>query len=167
MDAIHTRGAKSAKGYGFAIGNLGSQFADIGVSLASGQALWLVAIQQGSQIAGVFGMMAASAGGLRGALAGMAATLAPAVAAMAPFLIVAGAAAAAMALFHREVSKGIDEKALVAGLKLTEEQLKRVKDHRLRRHREGDLPGAWPLHHGKPDGRRAEGVAEGRERLAR
>jgi hypothetical protein len=128
MDAIHTRGAKSAKGYGFAIGNLGSQFADIGVSLASGQALWLVAIQQGSQIAGVFGMMAASAGGLRGALAGMAATLAPAVAAMAPFLIVAGAAAAAMALFHREVSKGIDEKALVAGLKLTEEQLKRVKD---------------------------------------
>lgn len=43
--------------------NLGRQFADVGVSLAGGQSPFMVLVQQGSQIADVFGSSQAGAGG--------------------------------------------------------------------------------------------------------
>lgn len=55
----------------FELINLGRQIQDVGVSLASGQALFTVAIQQGSQIADVFATSGISAGGFARQIAGM------------------------------------------------------------------------------------------------
>lgn len=124
----HTAGAKTAKLQAHELANLGSQFADVGVSLASGQALWMVAIQQGSQIGGVWSGAAARGVTLNAALKGIAASAAPAAVALAPLVALAGAGALAFGLMHRELAKEYP-KDITDGLGLTEEQLKRV-EHR-------------------------------------
>jgi hypothetical protein len=128
MGGLHAAGAKGARLQAHEMANLGSQFADIGVSLASGQALWLVAIQQGAQIGGVYGSAAARGATLSGVLGQLGTAVGSVASKFGPLLIVVAATAAAMALFHREVGKDQDAKKLIASLNLTEEQLKRVKD---------------------------------------
>jgi len=80
---------------GHQVGNMAAQFQDIGVSLASGQSPFLVAIQQGSQLSQIIGPM-----GLRGGLAALGTGL---VAMVNPvnlfFLGLAAAGAAGTALF--------------------------------------------------------------------
>lgn len=68
ITAVHGKAAGGAKLQAYELSNLGAQFADIGVSLASGQALWLVAIQQGAQIAAIWGDAAARGVVLKAAL---------------------------------------------------------------------------------------------------
>lgn len=126
MNVVHGAGAKAARLHGHELANLGSQFADIGVSLASGQALWLVAIQQGAQIGGIYGSAAARGATLSGVLGQLAGTVGRLVA---PFLKVAGVIGVfvtGLALMHRELSKRYPDD-ITKGLGLTAEQMEDVK----------------------------------------
>jgi len=105
IDTIHRKAGAGAKLQAYELANLGSQFADIGVSLASGQALWLVAIQQGAQIGGVFGAAAARGVGFRAALAGVAQAAGSLLVRFAPIGTAIAVATSAFGLFEREIDK--------------------------------------------------------------
>lgn len=117
---------KGAKLAAHEMANLGSQFADIGVSLASGQALWLVAIQQGAQIGGIYGNAAARGVTFASALEGIAAAAAPAMAVLGPLALVVGSIGLAFAVGAKEINDSNQD--MINSLGLTEEQLKRVKN---------------------------------------
>lgn len=106
--------------------NLGRQFADVGVSLASGQAIWMVAIQQGAQIGEVFAEARTRGVGLSAAIRSIMASAAPLLAVLLPIAAVVGTVAAGFGLLHREMSKGYPDD-LTRGMGLTAEQLDRVK----------------------------------------
>ncbi|MGX8273044.1 phage tail length tape measure family protein [Brevundimonas diminuta] len=106
--------------------NLSRQFADVGVSLASGMNPMLVFIQQGPQIADVFQQAAAEGRNFNTVLSGLYARLAPVLAPLAAVAVAAGSATAGFGLLNRELQKGIPDDITV-GLGLTEEQLKRVE----------------------------------------
>lgn len=127
VTAAHVAGAKAARLQSYEMVNLGRQFADVGVSLASGQALWMVAIQQGAQIGEVYGVAATRGVTFGGVLRQLAGAAVPVVAALAPIAAIVGAAAGGFALLNRELQKGMPAD-LTEGLNLTEEQLKRVED---------------------------------------
>ena len=82
--------------------NLFFQANDIGVGLASGQALGTVLIQQGSQILGIYG----ANGGLRQGLKLLYKDFAALVLPFAPLLAAIGAVAGAFSLLQNEVNKG-------------------------------------------------------------
>lgn len=107
--------------------NLSRQFGDVGVSIASGMPIWMVAIQQGDQIRGTFAEASARGVGFGAAMRSVAASLGPV---LIPLGLVAAAAAVASAgfgLLHRELGKSYPDDITV-GLGLTEEQLRRVED---------------------------------------
>lgn len=106
--------------------NLSRQFADVGVSIASGMPIWMVAIQQGSQIGDTFQTAAQRGVGFSAVIRGVTASLGGLLLVLSPIVAVTGAVAGGFALLHRELSKGYP-KDITEGLGLTEEQLKRVE----------------------------------------
>lgn len=105
--------------------NLSHQVQDVIVSLQGGQKPMTVLLQQGSQIGSIFGGSGAGAGAIFKQLASIVGRL---VARLLPFAAVVGAALAPFSLFTREMNKGFDSDAYVKGLKLTEDQLKKLKE---------------------------------------
>ncbi len=105
--------------------NLSYQANDVVVSLASGQKPMMVMMQQGAQIGQIFGASGAGAGAIFKQLAGIVGRL---IARLLPFAAVITAALAPFSLFTREFNKGIDADKMVKDLKLTEDQLKTLKD---------------------------------------
>ncbi|CAN7168158.1 phage tail length tape measure family protein [Brevundimonas sp. LjRoot202] len=117
--------------------NLGRQFADVGVSLASGQAIWMVAIQQGAQIGEVFAEARNRGIGLSAALQSLRATavstgaavwtaLAPLLPIIAAIAAAAGTVAIGWGLATRSLRNDIGD--LTDGMNLTEAQMKRLKE---------------------------------------
>lgn len=104
--------------------NLAYQVNDVVVSLGSGQKPMQVFLQQGAQIGQIFGTSGVGAGAILRQLGGIVARLIPPLLA---FAAVIGVVTAPFALFTREFNKGVDSKKLVDGLKLTEDQLKKLK----------------------------------------
>jgi len=120
--------AKTGRAAGLArheLVNLSYQANDVVVSLASGQKPMMVLMQQGAQIGQIFGASGAGAGAIFKQLAGIVGTL---IARLLPFAAVVTAALAPFSLFTREFNKGIDGDKMVKDLKLTEDQLKKLKE---------------------------------------
>lgn len=109
INSLQGATAKGARLAGHEMANLGSQFADIGVSLASGQALWLVAIQQGAQIGGIYGQAASRGVTLTNVLGQLGGAVGSLVTKFGPLLVVTAAIGGAFALFEREVDKSTDQ----------------------------------------------------------
>ncbi len=96
--------------------NLIAQLNDVGVSLASGQALWMVAIQQGSQIATIWGP---EEGGVARAFKETGALAAQAAVKLGPLIAVAGAVALGIEAIAVAASKASSGKAVSFGNVLT------------------------------------------------
>jgi hypothetical protein len=90
--------AKSLRVTTRAAAGLGSQFADVGVSLAGGINPMMVLIQQGPQIAGVLGEASAAGVGFSAVLKGVWASVSPLLAAFAPWI--AGLAAVGAGVWY-------------------------------------------------------------------
>lgn len=119
--------ARGAMGLTAAEGlNLSRQFADVGVSVASGMPIWMVAIQQGAQIGDTFQTAAQRGVGFRMVLDSIYLRLAPLIAALGGAAIAAGAIGSVFALAARDVNRG--SAGMASDLALTEEQMKRLKD---------------------------------------
>lgn len=126
VNGLHGATAKGAKLAGHEMANLGSQFADIGVSLASGQALWLVAIQQGAQIGGIYGQAAGRGVTLTNVLGQLGGAAGGVVSKFGPLLLVTAAIGGAFAIATQQINEG--NKDIAAGLGLTAEQMEKVKN---------------------------------------
>lgn len=121
MDAVrHTAGLTTNETL-----NLSRQFADVGVSIASGMPIWMVAIQQGSQIGDTFQMAAQRGVSFRMALDSIYLRLAPLLAPLAAIGVAVGAVSSMFALAARDVNKGSAE--MIRDLNLTEDQMKKLK----------------------------------------
>lgn len=118
VDTMHQAAGKGAKLQAHELANLGSQFADIGVSLASGQALWLVAIQQGAQIGGIWGQAAGRGATLAATVKQLTDVVGGFLVRMAPLIAIVAAAGGAFLLWRKYVD---DSKE---ALKLTTEASK-------------------------------------------
>jgi hypothetical protein len=119
--------------------NMSRQFADVGVSLASGISPIMVLIQQGPQIADGFAIAGQAGIGFRGIIASLYATMAP----LLPLIIGVTAAAAAIAAPFAIGAQQINaaNKDLIDGLGLTKDQLEEVKNEGVTM---GDvLTGTW------------------------
>lgn len=101
LQKAHGTAGEAAKLQSYQLLNLGRQGADVFVSLASGQAIWMVAIQQGAQIGEIFADAATQGVGLKAALAGIAAQVGPMLAIGAPLIAIGGAIAAAAIAFNQ------------------------------------------------------------------
>lgn len=86
------------------VGNLVHQINDVGVSLASGQSPFIVMLQQGSQIAGVFG----PGTGITGIMRGLGQAIFSIVRQFAPVLAIVGAGAAVFGVLTNEINKTTD-----------------------------------------------------------
>jgi len=110
--------------------NLSRQIADVGVSLASGQALWMVAIQQGAQLGDIY--QTASARGVTfSAMIGTAGRqIGGFVARVAPAAALLAAAGAAIALPWKVAAEEIEDSSerIARSLGATETQMKRIKE---------------------------------------
>jgi hypothetical protein len=106
--------------------NLGRNFADVGVMLASGQNPFMTLLQQGPQIADVFHTASLRGLGFKAVLAEIIGMAAPFVAVLAPIAVVAGAIGGAFAISAQQINK--DNKGLIDSLHLTKEQLEDVKN---------------------------------------
>ncbi|MDP1599023.1 phage tail length tape measure family protein [Phenylobacterium sp.] len=126
VNGLHGATAKGAKLAGHEMANLGSQFADIGVSLASGQALWLVAIQQGAQIGGIYGQAAGRGVTLTNVLGQLGGAAGGVVSKFGPLLLVTAAIGGAFAIATQQINEG--NKDIAKGLGLTAEQMEKVKN---------------------------------------
>lgn len=93
--------------------NLGRQLGDVGVSLASGMPLWMVAIQQGDQIRGTFAEAATRGVGFRQALVGLAGSMGPVTAGLG---LAGGAAAALVGLWSSGENSALSYERVVTGL---------------------------------------------------
>lgn len=89
------------------LGNMVYQVQDVGVSLASGQNPFIVMIQQGSQIAGVYG----PGTGLTQIMKGFGQAIFSVARQFAPVLIAVGAGAAAFGILTNEINKTTDVSA--------------------------------------------------------
>jgi hypothetical protein len=105
--------------------NLGRQFADVGVSLASGQAIWMVAIQQGAQVGEVFAEARTRGVGFAAALGSIGNMLRPVLALLGPIALAAAAVGSVFSLAARDVNKGADEMGRDLGL--TKDQMEALK----------------------------------------
>lgn len=86
------------------VANLTHQINDVGVSLASGQSPFMVMVQQGSQIAGVFG----PGTGITGIMKGLGQAIFSIARTFAPVLIAVGAVAGVFGVLTREINKTTD-----------------------------------------------------------
>lgn len=123
LAAAHTAGAKAAGLQRHELLNLGYQFQDIGVSLASGMNPAVVAAQQGSQVFQILSASGVKTGDvlrqLGSVVGGVATRFGP--------LIVAGAAfGGAFAIAAQQINA--ENKELIDTLGLTEKQLAKVKN---------------------------------------
>lgn len=119
--------AKSGKAAGLArheLQNLSYQVNDVIVSLGSGQRPMQVFLQQGAQIGQIFGGSGAGAGAIFKQLAGIVGSL---LMRLLPLAAAITAVLLPFSLFTREFNKGIDGTKLVNDLKLTEDQIKKLK----------------------------------------
>lgn len=101
LQKAHSAAGDAAKLQSYQLLNLGRQGADVFVSLASGQALWMVAVQQGAQIGEVFAEAKTQGVGFKAAIAGI-------VAEFGPFLAVAAPVAAIASLLALGVKRAND-----------------------------------------------------------
>jgi hypothetical protein len=106
--------------------NLGRQFADVSVSLASGQAIWMVAIQQGAQIGEVFAEARQRGVGFGDALGDLFEKSRKVLGVLAPLGLAAAAFGGAFALASRSIMKDIGDVRDEMGL--TQDQLKQLKE---------------------------------------
>lgn len=141
IHAAQVRGARVAKLQAHEVTNLGRQFADIGVMLASGQNPLMTILQQGPQVADVFASAKARGVGFKAVLGEIAAMAGP----LLPLLLAIAAAAATIgivgAVGAQQMNK--EHKDLIKTLGLTKEQLKRVKEENITM---GDvLMGTWDV----------------------
>lgn len=109
LQKAHGGAGEAAKLQTYQLLNLGRQGADVFVSLASGQALWMVAVQQGAQIGEIFAEAKTQGVGLKAALGGIAESLAP-FAGLAAGLLALGAGLAVVAV---GVKRNLDNDAAV------------------------------------------------------
>ena len=93
LQKAHGGAGEAARLQSYQLLNLGRQGADVFVSLASGQALWMVAVQQGAQIGEVFAEAKTQGVGFKAALAGIAAQVGPMLAVVGPIIAIGGAIA--------------------------------------------------------------------------
>lgn len=126
QNAALAKGVASSKHMTQATLNLSRQFADVGVTAAMGMSPLMILIQQGPQIADAFQTAATQGLSAKTVLANFAAQAGRLVVMLAPVALVVGAVAAAFGLLHRELSKKYPDD-ITKGMKLTEEQLKRVE----------------------------------------
>jgi len=105
LNATHINATKSTKALQQAGLNLSRQFADVGVSLASGISPLMVLIQQGPQVADGFAMAKTQGLGFSAVVKGLAASIAPALPLMLGIGAAVGVVVGAFALFEREVDK--------------------------------------------------------------
>jgi hypothetical protein len=127
MNAAQARGAKAIGLTATESLNLSRQMADVGVSLAMGMNPLMVMIQQGPQVADIFGQASARGVGFSGALRGMVAAAGP----LLPILVAVGAAAAVVAggvaLAANQLNKGGESAAeLQKRLGLTDAEMKKM-----------------------------------------
>lgn len=106
--------------------NLSRQFADIGVTAAMGMNPLMILIQQGPQIADAFAMAKTQGLGFTAVLRGLWTALLPFLPVLLGIAAVVGTVAAGFALLDRQLRKGYPDD-ITKGMKLTEEQLDRVK----------------------------------------
>lgn len=102
-------------------GNIAAQFQDIGVQLAGGQSPFLIALQQGSQLNGVFAQMG---GGVKGVLAGLGGAVTQLVSPLS--LVTLGAIAAGGALVQWFMASKTEALSLKDALSGLEEAVSRV-----------------------------------------
>ncbi|PZR36499.1 phage tail length tape measure family protein [Caulobacter segnis] len=86
LEKAHAGAANGAKLQSYQLLNLGRQFTDVGVSIASGQPVWMVAIQQGAQIGEVFAEARTQGVSLKSALGSVAAVAVDMVKKFAPLI---------------------------------------------------------------------------------
>jgi len=118
--ALDGTGRVAAKS-GYIMTQFSFQLNDVATMAAMGAPPMQIFASQAGQI---FQLAQMAEGGVKG----FAAQLGSLALAFAPFIAVAGVAVGAFALFSRSVSSGIDTKAMVDGLGLTREEIKKLKD---------------------------------------
>jgi hypothetical protein len=127
MNAAQARGAKAIGLTATESLNMSRQMADVGVSLAMGMNPLMVMIQQGPQIADIFGQASARGVGFSGALRGMVAAAGPLAPALATVAAVAAVVAGGVAIVANQLNKGGESaEQLQKRLGLTDEQMKKV-----------------------------------------
>jgi hypothetical protein len=121
MTGAHDKGAASVARHGHTLTQFTFQLNDVATMAMSGAKPMQIFATQAGQI---FQIAQMAEGGVKGfalQLGGLALAYAPVIAA-------AAVAVGGLALFDRAVSKGVDTKAMVAGLGLTHDEIKRLKD---------------------------------------
>lgn len=106
--------------------NLTRQFTDVGVSIATGMPIWMVAVQQGAQIGDVFQTASMRGVGFRDVLASIWRAASPLMAVLAPVAIGAGAVAASLGLLNRSMASDIG--SVTDSLGLTADQVEYLKE---------------------------------------
>lgn len=128
MVVAHSSGGKAARVQAGEMLNLSRQFADIGVTAAMGMSPLMILIQQGPQIADIFGGMAARGLNVSTAMRAMAASTMAAVVPFAPLIAAVGGVAAviggSLAIAANKINKDVGD--LTKGMGLTAEQMERV-----------------------------------------
>lgn len=123
-----TRAGTSSRLAAHHVQNLGFQFTDLGVQIASGANPMMAFIQQSGQISGIMSQAGIGVKGLAGEIAGMVSRFTAAHPYLTAFVVVAGAAASAMGLFTATMNH--DKKAEIDAFKnslgLTREELKEL-----------------------------------------
>ena len=105
MNAAQARGAKAIGFTATESLNLSRQMADVGVSLAMGMNPLMVMIQQGPQVADIFGQASARGVGFSGALKGMVAAAGPLLPILVGLAAAAGIVAGGVALAANQLNK--------------------------------------------------------------
>ncbi len=125
LQQVHGLGAKGMRLQAHEAANLGRQFADVGVQLASMQNPLMVLVQQGPQIADVFSTAAARGVSFKMVLADIYVMAAPFLAVLLPIAAAAAAIGGAFAISAQQINK--DNSDLIKGLGLTADQMENVK----------------------------------------
>lgn len=127
LNGMQVRGAATARLTTQESLNLSRQFADVGVSLASGMPLWMVAIQQGSQIGDTFQTAGMRGVGFGAVIKDVTQSLGGLVRAFLPVLAVAAAVTAALATTAHTLNRtGEEADDLQRRLGLTDAEMKKL-----------------------------------------
>jgi hypothetical protein len=127
MNAAQARGAKAIGLTTAESLNLSRQMADVGVSLAMGMNPLMVMIQQGPQVADIFGQASSRGVGFSAALRGMVAAAGPLLPILGALAAVGAVLAGGLALTANQLNKaGESATELQRRLGLTDEQMKKV-----------------------------------------
>lgn len=119
--AVHNAATIGAGKNGYALTQLSFQLNDVATMAALGAPPMQIFVSQAGQIVQVAQM---AEGGVKGLAASMGGFLLR----FSPVIIALGAATAGLALFNREMSRGIDTSKMVDGLGLTKDEIKQLKN---------------------------------------